>query len=219
MKTVLKKNIVFLTLFFVPIISSAQTFRDLARDIIDLLNLTATFIMGLALLAFVIGAIRFISTSGDDQSRASGKQLMVWGTISLFVMVSVWGIVAIIQTTFFWTMIRILFSLLLFATVPVHVLRAQVTLTTILNMFITLTDVFIRVGAGIAFIVFLWGVVRMIMGMNAGETDAAITEGKQKMIWGIVALFLIVSIWGIVALLITMFGTGITPTATPPIIT
>lgn len=86
---------------FVPYMVYGQTFRDLAKEVIRYLNLVAGFITILALLLFAFGVIKFIATAGDDQSRAAGKQLMVWGILSLFIMVSVWGIVEIISATFF----------------------------------------------------------------------------------------------------------------------
>jgi hypothetical protein len=85
----------------VPFFTYAQTLRDLGRGVVDFLNRVAVFVMALAVVFFVIGVIRFIATAGDDQSRVAGKQQMIWGVISLSVMVSVWGIVQIIRTTFF----------------------------------------------------------------------------------------------------------------------
>lgn len=85
-----------------PCVVIAQTtFREFAGIIMVLLNNVTRLVMALALFAFIIGAIRFISTAGDDKSRESGKHLMIWGTVALFLMVAVWGIVGIIQTTFF----------------------------------------------------------------------------------------------------------------------
>ena len=64
---------------------------------------------------------------------------------------------------------------------------------------------------GLALAVFVWGLVVFIW--NSGN-DSAKQEGKNKMIWGVLALFVIVSIWGIIALLNVIFG--VTPTAAPP---
>lgn len=117
---------------------------------------------------------------------------------------------------------RLLF-LLLFFTFPTCILSAAGgagTLEEILNMFIAPSGLlfqFIRVSVGIALIVFIWGVVRMVLGMQGGESDKVIAEGKKRMVWGLIGLFVLISIWGIVAILVTIFGTtGATPT--PPII-
>ena len=47
---------------------------------------------------------------------------------------------------------------------------------------------------GLALIYFVWGIGQFIL--NSGEQKAR-DEGKQKMIWGVVAMFVIFSIMGI----------------------
>lgn len=58
-----------------------------------------TVAFGAALLAFVWGIAKFINaqSKGDQKGIDNGKELMKWGVIALFVLVSVWGIVAFIQ--------------------------------------------------------------------------------------------------------------------------
>lgn len=55
----------------------------------------------------------------------------------------------------------------------------------------------------LALVFFLWGVVTFILA--AGDEDAR-SAGKQKMIWGILGLFVIVSVWGLVGLLNEITG-------------
>jgi hypothetical protein len=52
--------------------------------------------------------------------------------------------------------------------------------------------------AAAAVAVFVWGIV-MFIG-KAGDEKARI-EGKRRMVWGIVSLFMLTSVWGFVALL------------------
>jgi D-alanyl-lipoteichoic acid acyltransferase DltB (MBOAT superfamily) len=59
--------------------------------------------------------------------------------------------------------------------------------TTIINMVIPIVF-------GLALIYFFWGLANFIL--HADEQEAR-DNGKQKMFWGIVALFVIVSIYGI----------------------
>jgi len=56
----------------------------------------------------------------------------------------------------------------------------------------------IPVAIAIGLLYFIWGLVQYIA--NSGD-DGARQEGKNKMIWGIVALFVMVAVWGIVTLL------------------
>lgn len=58
---------------------------------------------------------------------------------------------------------------------------------------------------GIALIVFLWGVFRFIR--SSGE-ETAREEGKQFMFWGLVGLFVMVSVWALVGVLSASLGGG-----------
>src|SRR3989344_2846365 len=61
-------------------------------------------------------------------------------------------------------------------------------------------------------LVFLWGLV-MFIAKSGDETERK--EGKQKMLWGIIALFVAVSIWGITNFIGTTLDIdkGVTPGA------
>ncbi len=60
---------------------------------LDLIALIIPVIAGLALLAFFWGLAKFIArVGGDEKAVAEGKNLMIWGLIGLFLMVSVWGL-------------------------------------------------------------------------------------------------------------------------------
>jgi Type IV secretion system pilin len=61
----------------------------------------------------------------------------------------------------------------------------------------------VAVALGILF--FIWGLVQFIL---ASGDESAKDEGKRRMIWGVVALFVIVSVWGLVALLGQLTGVG-----------
>ena len=75
------------------------------------------------------------------------------------------------------------------------------TITTLID----LIEAVIPLLIAIAVLYFIWGVVQFII--NSGD-EAARAEGKTKMIWGIVGLFIIVSVWGLVAFLQDVFTFG-----------
>jgi Type IV secretion system pilin len=81
-----------------------------------------------------------------------------------------------------------------------------VAISDILVMFTSVFEDWVALGLGVALIVFVWGLVKMIIEVNRGGSDTSIEEGKKRMIWGVVALFVIVSIWGIYALFVEVFG-------------
>ncbi len=73
------------------------------------------------------------------------------------------------------------------------------------NQTLSVVDGFIPLALAIAMLVFIWGLVVFI---SQSGNEQAKEEGKRKMIWGIIALFVIVSVWGLVALLQTLVGVG-----------
>jgi uncharacterized membrane-anchored protein len=70
----------------------------------------------------------------------------------------------------------------------------------------------IPIVVALALLYFLWGLAQFIY--KSGDSSAQ-EEGKNKMIWGIIALFVMVSVWGIVRVIgQTLFG-GINSDAIP----
>lgn len=64
---------------------------------IDIIDIATVLVSSLALLVFLWGLVKFISQAGDPEAVKSGKSIMIWGVVALFVMVSIWGIVNFIQ--------------------------------------------------------------------------------------------------------------------------
>jgi hypothetical protein len=66
----------------------------------------------------------------------------------------------------------------------------------------------------LAVLYFFWGLAQYILNAN---DDTARAEGRSKMIWGIVALFVMASVWGLVRFIGTSVGIGedAAPTVTP----
>jgi hypothetical protein len=62
-----------------------------------------------------------------------------------------------------------------------------------------------------AFAFFVWGLVTFLY--HSGD-EARRIEGKNKIIWGLLALFSLIAIWGIVELLQRMFDTS-SPAVSP----
>jgi hypothetical protein len=63
---------------------------------------------------------------------------------------------------------------------------------------------------GLAVLVFLWGVLQYVL----RSSDAGKDEGRNFMLWGIIALFVMVSVWGLVNILRDSLGLNLaTPTA------
>lgn len=74
-----------------------QSLQELIAKSKGLVNLSIKLLVGVALLTFFWGLVRFIFKVGGDEKVEEGRNLMVWGLVALFVMVSVWGIISFLQ--------------------------------------------------------------------------------------------------------------------------
>jgi hypothetical protein len=57
----------------------------------------------------------------------------------------------------------------------------------------------------IATLVFLWGLVQFIMANSSGDEDG-IKTGKKHLIWGVIGLFIMLSVRGIIAVIQNFFA-------------
>lgn len=63
----------------------------------EILNPLIGLLFALATVIFLWGIVSYvIGSRGDDKRLESGKKIMLWGIIGMFIMVSAWGIVEIL---------------------------------------------------------------------------------------------------------------------------
>ena len=103
----MKKVLTGFSLFaLTPMLVFAQGDTDLGNiegfvdSIGELINTLIPIVFALALLFFLWGLARYIFAAGNEEAKESGKRIMIWGIIALFIMASVWGIVAFLQDLF-----------------------------------------------------------------------------------------------------------------------
>ncbi|MBI4692244.1 MAG: hypothetical protein HY773_02275 [Candidatus Terrybacteria bacterium] len=77
-----------------------STFSGLIDRVIGILNDVVPLLIGVAVVVFLYGVLKFITSAGDETKRKEGKDVMIYGIIGLFVMVAVWGLVWILLNTF-----------------------------------------------------------------------------------------------------------------------
>jgi hypothetical protein len=77
-----------------------QTLQELVCAILGIMNMLVAVIVGIALLVFLWGVMRYVIAS-DVKSKADGRNFIIWGIIGLAVMLSVWGLVNFVKNTFF----------------------------------------------------------------------------------------------------------------------
>jgi len=84
-----------------------NTFGDVICIFIDLILTVIPIVAGLALVVFFWGLAKFILKAGEESAREEGKQVMKWGIVALFVLVSIWGIVMFLHGDLFGSPIGI----------------------------------------------------------------------------------------------------------------
>ncbi|MEK7147877.1 MAG: hypothetical protein AAB758_01110 [Patescibacteria group bacterium] len=74
--------------------------KDLIGAVGKLINVyLLPLFMAAALLVFLWGLVKFIfKVGGSEKVVEEGRNTMIWGLLSLFVMVSVWGLINLFQT-------------------------------------------------------------------------------------------------------------------------
>jgi len=91
-----------------PLVTSAATIgniSDVGSFIINTINnVIVPVLFAVAFIVFLWGAFQtFIAGANSEDVKEKGKNLMLWGLIGFFVMVSVWGLVNILTGTFSFT--------------------------------------------------------------------------------------------------------------------
>ncbi len=76
------------------------------------------------------------------------------------------------------------------------------TITTILCRIGNLLNLVIPIAVVIGLILFVWGVVTYVIGSD----EEAKTKGRDRMIYGIIGLAVIVAVWGLVNILLNSLG-------------
>ena len=68
-------------------------------NITGVVNTLIPLLLSVAVLLFFWGLVKYIANASDEAAKESGKQLMIWGMIALFVMVAFWGIIGYVQSS------------------------------------------------------------------------------------------------------------------------
>ena len=216
-KKISKFSSVFLILALFPVFvfsaSTVSNISDFFAKIGSILNSLIPILITLALAYFIWGVIKYFMWGGEE-AKKEGKDIMIYGLIGLAVIIGIWGFVNIVITTFGGA-----------GTAP-KIQSSSVSCTLSSNStfadlmcYITkiINDSVIPLLFALATITFFWGVIKFFF-INA-EEEAKRAQGKQYMIWGIVALAVMLSIWGLVGILENTFninvGTSVLPHVKP----
>lgn len=89
-----------LAVFAVPTAASAVTFIDTLNLVNTVINAFVPILLSVAVVVFFFGVIKYLTSLGNSDKRNEAVQLMIWGVVAIFVMVSLWGIIRLLQSTF-----------------------------------------------------------------------------------------------------------------------
>src|SRR3989344_207097 len=81
-----------------PALASAATLLNTLALANTFLNALIGLFITLAIVVFFWGLIRYLVEAGEE--KAKGLQIMFYGVLAIFVMVSIWGIIRLLQSTF-----------------------------------------------------------------------------------------------------------------------
>jgi hypothetical protein len=175
----------------------------------QILNSIIPALIALGVLFFVWGVVSYM-IGADEEQKKKGKDKIIYGIIGLAVIAGMWGLVNIIVTTFGLEGQTVNISAVTTSldnanrggqcpfnsTNPkFQDLMRYVTCTISVSV--------IPLIFAVATLMFIWGVVQYVINT---EDEAKKSKGRQFMIWGIIALAVMVSVWGLVSILSGTFG-------------
>jgi fumarate reductase subunit D len=93
-------SLAWLAAVALPVCAAAASIDDTFILASNLLNKLMVLFVVLAVVVFFWGLIKYLAGLDSSESKSEGLQLMMYGVIAIFVMVSLWGIIALLQNTF-----------------------------------------------------------------------------------------------------------------------
>ncbi len=88
-------------LFFTPfLVLAVRDIPQLINLFVNILNQVSYLLIAVAVVIFLYGVVQYITAGGNEEKRKEAKNTMIWGIVSLFVMIAMWGFVRLLQNTF-----------------------------------------------------------------------------------------------------------------------
>jgi len=194
-----------------------NTIADIITKISGILGSLLPLLISLGVVYFIWGVVQYVIADGEE-AKDKGKNKIIYGIIGFAVIIGLWGLVNIIVVTFGLSAAAPAPQLLKVTNVGTCQPGSSANVKDIL-CYITklINDSIIPLIFAIAVLAFIWGVLQFFI-LNPDE-EAKRAQGRQFMIWGIVALAVMISVWGLVGILqSTFFGSrsSVLPQVCPP---
>lgn len=191
---------------------------ELLTKFSGLLNQILPILVSIGVIYFVWGVVMYV-IADEEEAKQKGRDRIVFGIIGLAVILSVWGLVGILRTTFgvgdnLGAPTAAINNLV--NTTPSGTCSRGTTFQGLLDFFTCIIGKsVIPFLFAIATLAFIWGSIKFFI-IDADE-EAKREQGRQFMLWGIIALAVMISMWGLVGLLSSSFGgSNVLPYVRPP---
>lgn len=231
MKKLLKFIPILSVITFVPMVALAVSTCTATSGlglvlckISELLSAILPVLVAFGVIYFIWGIVQYF-IADSEEAKKTGKDRIIYGIIGLAVIISVWGLVFVVTDTLGLSTNGTSLNapnVTGLVTTPTTSSSCTVTPTNpklpdYLNYFTCIIgQSVIPFIFALAVVMFIWGAVKFFI-INADE-EAKRAQGKQFMIWGIIALAVMISVWGLVGILGDTFNIshGVLPTVKPP---
>lgn len=185
----------------------------------SLLGKILPLLVSLGVLYFIWGVIQYF-IADSEEAKTKGRDAVIYGVIGLAVIVSVWGLVNVVRSTFGLDRGSFLEAPNVGRLVPGIASRGCALGNTFpgwLNYFTCIIgSSIIPFLFSLAVVMFVWGTIKFFI-IDVDE-EAKREQGRQFMLWGIIALAVMVSVWGLVSVLTETFNIdgSVIPQVRPP---
>lgn len=76
------------------------TITAFANCLITVFNLLLPLFVGLAIVIVSGGILKYVAKGSSQEARQEGRKFILWGMVSIFLLLSIWGLINILVTTF-----------------------------------------------------------------------------------------------------------------------
>lgn len=192
--------------------STANGLRGLICQLQGILGSVLPILISLGVIYFIWGVVQYMIGDGEE-AKKTGKDRIIYGIIGLAIILSMWGLVNILVGTFG---LKATAPTVQVGVIPAGSCEMGKNLGQFLNYITcTISGAVIPLIFTLATLMFIWGVVQFFI-IGANE-EAKREQGKQFIIWGVIALTVMISIWGLVGIVGGTFGlrTSVLPQVSP----